>query len=168
MAREAAAAYHDGMISFRITGLRAEPFIPLFGRSDRDLAALGAKRYIVDRHPGFPDRISMRDLQIGERAILVNYEHQSASTPYRSTHAIFVGEGVTQTYNRVGEIPEVVRTRLLSLRAFDCNNMMVDADVRDGEQIESLIERLFANPETAYIHIHNAKPGCYSGRIDRA
>jgi hypothetical protein len=30
------------------------------------------------------------------------------------------------------------------------------------------IERLFANPEAAYIHAHYAKRGCYAARIDRA
>ena len=45
---------------------------------------------------------------------------------------------------------------------------MLDADVVDGRQIEAVIERFFADPKVAYIHAHNAKRGCYSGRIDRA
>ena len=45
---------------------------------------------------------------------------------------------------------------------------MLDADVTDGSEVETLIERLFANPAIAYIQVHNAKRGCYSGRIDRA
>jgi hypothetical protein len=60
-----------------------------------------------------------------------------------------------------------MRTRLLSLRAYDAEGMMLDADVVDGKDIESVISRLFAFPRVAYIHAHNAKPGCYSGRIDR-
>jgi hypothetical protein len=40
--------------------------------------------------------------------------------------------------------------------------------VVDGDAIESVIERFFENPQAAYIHVHNAKRGCYSGRIDRA
>jgi Protein of unknown function (DUF1203) len=46
--------------------------------------------------------------------------------------------------------------------------MMLDADVVSGPDIETLIARLFKNPQLAYIHAHNAKRGCYSGRIDRA
>lgn len=34
--------------------------------------------------------------------------------------------------------------------------------------MEPVIERMFANPDVGYIHVHNAKRGCYSGRIDRA
>jgi hypothetical protein len=45
---------------------------------------------------------------------------------------------------------------------------MLDADVVEGRAVEGLIARLFENPEAAYIHAHNARQGCYSGRIDRA
>ena len=46
--------------------------------------------------------------------------------------------------------------------------MTVEADVVPGTEVEGLIDRLCANPEVAYIHVHNAKQGCYSGRIDRS
>jgi len=46
--------------------------------------------------------------------------------------------------------------------------LMLDADVADGIAIEPVVTRMFANPEVSYIHVHNAKQGCYSGRIDRA
>lgn len=61
-----------------------------------------------------------------------------------------------------------MRPRLLSLRAYDAAGMMVDADVVDGHEIEALIARLLGRADSAYIHAHNAKRGCYSGRIDRA
>jgi hypothetical protein len=60
-----------------------------------------------------------------------------------------------------------MRTRVLSLRAYDAHGMMVDADIVDGSHVEGLIAGLFENPDAAYIHAHNAKRGCYSGRIDR-
>ena len=155
------------MIDFRVTGLPPEPFNNLFGLDDAQLAAAGAKRYVVDATPGFPDRIEMRDLDPGEIAILVNYEHLPGESPYRSRHAIFVREGATQAYDRVNEVPEVMRSRLLSIRGFDNEDMMLEADVIDGEDVEAAIQRFFEIPEVAYIHVHNAKRGCYSGRIDR-
>jgi hypothetical protein len=93
---------------------------------------------------------------------------QSANTPYRATHAIFVREGAEAAYDRIDEVPEVMRTRLLSLRAYDSSGMMLDADVIDGREVESVISRFLGNGQVAYIHAHNAKRGCYSGRIDRA
>jgi hypothetical protein len=155
-------------MSFRITGLSPEPFRHLFGLPDEELASLGVKRYCVDQKPGFPDRIEMRDAELGETVLLLNHVCQPADTPYRASHAIFVREGAARAYDAVGEVPGVMRTRLLSLRAFDVQGMMRDADVVEGTNIEAVIERLFADPAVSYIHVHNAKPGCYSGRIDRA
>jgi hypothetical protein len=61
-----------------------------------------------------------------------------------------------------------MRIRLLALRAYAENGMMLDADVAEGTAIEPIITRMFDNPAVSYIHVHNAKRGCYSGRIDRA
>jgi hypothetical protein len=155
-------------MSFRITGLSPEPFRHLYGISDAELERAGVKRYVADKMPGFPDRIEMRDADIGQPLLLLNHVCQPAHTPYRATHAIFVREGAQETYDRIDQVPQVMRIRLLCLRAYDSSHMMVDADVVEGRDIETLIGRLFANPEVAYIHAHNAKRGCYSGRIDRA
>jgi hypothetical protein len=155
-------------MNYRVTGLSPEPFQHLYGLPDDELAKIGVKRYVVDKKPGFPDRVAMRDMEPGEAALLLNHLSQPAATPYRATHAIFVREGATQAYDAVNELPEVMRVRLLSLRAFDADGMMIDAEVAEGAAIEPLIARLFANPAVAYIHAHNAKRGCYSGRIDRA
>jgi Protein of unknown function (DUF1203) len=152
---------------FRISGLSPEPFLHLYGLKDVQLAELGVIRCIADAHPGYPDRIEMRDAQIGESLLLLNHVCQPADTPYRASHAIFVLEGAEQTYSEVDTVPSVMRRRMLSLRAFDQTGMMLDADLVDGTSIESLITRFFANPAVAYIHVHNAKRGCYSGRIDR-
>ena len=74
-------------MDFRITGLSAEPFRHLFGLDDDQLAAHGARRMIADKKPGFPDRIELRDAEPGESVLLLNYTHQPADTPFRSSHA---------------------------------------------------------------------------------
>jgi hypothetical protein len=155
-------------MSFRITGLSPEPFRLLYGLGDEELSLRGVKRYVADHKPGFPDRIEMRDAEVGERLLLLNHICQPADTPYRASHAIFVREGAENTYDRVDEVPDVMRTRLLSMRAYDALGMMLDADVVNGRQIEDVITRFFLSSQIAYIHAHNAKRGCYSGRIDRA
>ena len=153
-------------MSFQVTGLSPDIFAPLFGLSDDELKRHRAKRVTV-RGPGYPERIEMRDAEPGEVLLLVNYEHQPADTPYRASHAIYVREGATTTYSGADELPEVMRKRLLSLRAFSEKHMMVDADVVDGETAIPVIERLFANPKVAYIQAHYAKPGCFAATIDR-
>jgi hypothetical protein len=122
---------------------------------------------VVDQSPGFPDRIEVRDLQPGETALLLNFVHQPADTPYRASHAIFVREGATDAYDAVDRIPEAIRIRPISLRAFDAAGEMLDADLLDGRDMEAAIARMFARPEVAYLHAHYARRGCYAARIDR-
>jgi hypothetical protein len=155
-------------MSFRITGLPAETFQHLFGLTDAELAAHGARRYVANAKPGFPDRIEVRDAEPGESVLLVNHVHQDADTPYRASHAVFVRDGASRSYDRVDEVPEALRSRVLSLRAFDAAHMMVDADLVEGDGLEGGIQRLLANPEVAYLHAHYAKRGCYAARIERA
>lgn len=155
-------------MTFRITGLSAEPFRHLFGLPDAQLRKHGVMRYVVDKKPGYPDRIEVRDAEPGESVLLLNYTHQPADNPYRASHAIFVLEGARKTYDRVDEVPEVMRARPISLRAFDARDLMVDADVVDGRELEGAIERFFADTRVAYLHAHYAKRGCYAARVDRA
>jgi hypothetical protein len=156
------------MTSFRIRGLATEPFQHLFGLSDDDLRAQGVSRFVVDEYPGFPDRIEMRDLALGETALLINYQHQPAANPYQSSHAIFVCEGAKVPYDRMDEIPEVMARRVISLRAFDRDDMMVEADLVDGQVLATVIGAYFDNPKIAYLHAHYAKRGCFAARIERA
>jgi hypothetical protein len=150
---------------FRISGLPAEPFQHLFTLSDAELQRHGAvRRGAADS--GYPCRISLTDAKAGDEVILVNYEHQDADTPYRSRHAIYVRRG-EQRYQATGEIPEQLRKRLLSARAFDAAGMLVDADVTEGAVLEPVIARLFADERVAYIPLHDARPGCYAARVDR-
>lgn len=155
-------------MAFRITGLSPEPFQSLFGLPEQDLESLGMKRYIVGSNPGFPDRIEMKDAQLGQSVLLLNHVCQPANTPYRASHAIFIREWATQAYDAVDQVPQSMQIRLLSLRAFTDAGMMLGAEVAEGRAIEPVIAQMFSNPEVSYIHVHNAKQGCYSGRIDRA
>jgi hypothetical protein len=155
-------------MAFRITGLSPEPFMPLYGLPDAELAGRGVLRVRVDAPLAFPDRIEMRDAHPGETMLLLNHCCQPAATPYRATHAIYVREGACVAYDELDVVPEVMRRRLLSLRAYDLAGMMLDAEVVEGVDAEPVVARLFADPQVAYIHAHNARRGCYSGRIDRA
>ena len=112
-------------MNFRVTGLPAEPFAPLFALTDAELAARGAVRRIADaRNPGYPCRVSLTDSRLGDELLLVNYEHHPVDSPYRMRFAIYVRKG-EETYDRIGEIPEQLRRRTLAARAFDDGAMMV-------------------------------------------
>lgn len=153
------------MHSFRIRGLAAEQFQTLFRMSDAELEQHLARRMIADG-AGYPCRISLTDAAPGDTVILLNYEHQRVATPFRSSHAIYVREG-ERTFDAVDEVPQQLRTRVLSLRGFDTHGMLRRAELVEGARIESAIDALFADPSVEYIHAHFAKPGCYAALIER-
>lgn len=155
-------------MSFQIHSLPAEPFADLFALSDAELRERNARRMIVQSKPGTPCRVSMADAEIGEAVILLNYQHQPADSPYQSTHAIFVRENAAQKQLNVGEVPDVIRSRLISLRLFDAAHLMIGAEVVSGEDLSDALVKAFDDPEVAYAHLHNAKPGCFAASVTRA
>jgi hypothetical protein len=156
------------MMSFQIKGLPVASFAHLFDMSDAELAVRQAVRVTADRHPGFPCRVSLRDARAGESLLLVNYEHLPVATPYRSRHAIYVRENAAEARLEVDEIPEVLRTRLLSLRSCCDGGVMFYAHVVQGRDLATAIERMLESHNAQYLHVHNAKPGCFAARVERA
>jgi Protein of unknown function (DUF1203) len=68
----------------------------------------------------------------------------------------------------MNRIPEQQQRRLLSIRAYDRRDFIIDAEVAPGIELESQVKRFFANDEVQYLHVHNARRGCYACRVDRA
>jgi hypothetical protein len=155
----------DFIMHFRIQGLPAEKFTPLFALSEDELRQHGAVRQIADGPR--PCRISLTDAKPGDELILVNYEHHAVASPYRMRFAIYVRAG-EETFDAVDAVPEQLRKRMLAVRAFDGKAMMTGWELIDGVKLEAAIERLLADPRAAYLHVHFAAPGCYAARVERA
>lgn len=154
-------------MGFQLSALDVAQFSHLFNLSDEELAARGVQRMLVTDKPGFPCRVSLRDADVGQTALLLNYEHLDAATPYRASHAIFVEEGASPAVLDRDEIPESIRSRLISVRAFDAEGMMRDADVVEGEVLAPVLQHMFEDQAVDFLHLHNAQRGCYAARVDR-
>lgn len=155
------------MPSFQLVALSPAPFAPLFALSPEELAAQGAVRVVADSKPGFPCRVSLVDAEPGEELLLLAFEHQPQNTPYRASGPIYVRAGACARALVAGEIPACVSLRQISLRAYDSSHMMVAAEVCAGEHVGAEIERQFADPLISYLHLHNAKRGCFSCMVRR-
>jgi hypothetical protein len=153
-------------MSFRVLGLSPDPFRPLFALSNAELDEIGARRIIAD-NARMPCRVSMEHAAPGEELLLLSYEHQPANTTYRATHAIYVRRVATKAFDGLDIVPEVLGSRLLAVRAFDARHMMIDAEVCAGEKAASVFGCLLDDPETSYLHVHNAARGCFAARVER-
>jgi hypothetical protein len=155
------------MSSFRLVGLEPSRFDPLFALDDAQLRAHDAIRVRADATPGYPCRISLEDAQPGDELLLLPYEHQPARSPYRASGPIYVRRGARPAVLAPGELPPYVTRRPISLRAYDAHDMMVDAGVAEGDALRPEIERLLRDARVRYIHLHNARRGCFSCKVER-
>ena len=153
-------------MTYRIKGLEPADFAALFELDDADLETRGMTRMRVD-NPSFPCRITLRDCDLGDEVILLNHVSHDGNNPYRASHAIFVSRSATEAADYVDAIPPALDRRILSLRTFDSNGMMIDAALAQPGEADPAIRRLLANPAASHIDAHNAIRGCFAARIDR-
>lgn len=154
-------------MTYQITGLPRAAFDHLIGATDAELARYNALRVTATTKPGAPCRITLEDADPGETLILVNHTSHDVANPYRASHAIFVREQAQAALTYVDSIPPVMVARVLSLRAFDVDGMMIDAVLAQPGLADEEISELLSNPNVAFIHAHNATRGCFAARIDR-
>lgn len=155
-------------MNFQFQALQAKQFDHLPRCTEEELVARGIRRMVVDAKPGYPCRVSLADAEVGEVVYLLSHVHHDVPSPYRSAGPIFVREGVSTAMPSPNEVPAMFQHRLLSVRAYDDAAMMVSADVIEGQALEGTIRRLFESQSVSYLHIHNAKPGCFNCRVVRA
>jgi hypothetical protein len=154
-------------MTYRITGIDPAPYRHLYGLSDQELASSGIIRMTVTEKPSFPCRVSLTDRDIGESVLLLNHVSHEVANPYRASHAIFVTEGADEPAIYVDKVPPVFGPRVLSLRAFDADGMMLDAALTQPGEADAGIRKLFENPNVETIHAHNATRGCFAAKIER-
>lgn len=152
---------------FQIHALSISDFEHLFEMPDAELERIGALRVKADSKPGYPCRVSLQEAEIGEDLVLLNHVHLPERSPYKSSHAIYVRKTAKPATLSPGEVPEVLSSRLLSVRGFGDDHLMKDADIVDGMDLAERLDAFLADPAIAYIHIHYAKRGCFAAKATR-
>lgn len=156
-------------MTYAIRPLPLAPFQPLFALSDDDLQTRGARRMVAETPNSAPCRVSLEDAAPGERLILVNHAHLEAErSPYRATGPIFVREQATEAPPAMAIVPDMLARRLLSVRIYDADWMMIDADVVEGADLDDRLRLWFDEPATSAVHIHTARRGCFLAEAIRA
>jgi hypothetical protein len=155
-------------VNFQIKALAKHEFDGLIQLNDQELASQSAQWILVDACPGYPCRVSLTDAKVGERVLALSYLHHDVVSPYRASGPIFVAEHAITAKLAINEIPQMLRHRLVSVRAYNAAAIMVEAEVVAGVELELAIVRLFQQSDVEYIHIHNAKPGCFNCSVHRA
>jgi Protein of unknown function (DUF1203) len=155
------------MNNFQINALNYDTFAPLFHLDGVTLAAKGMVLVVADKKPSFPCRVSLKDADIGEDVLLLPYEHLSVVSPYRASGPIYVRKKAETARLQPNEIPYMLTHRLLSVRGYDRQGMMKQATVAEGKDLKAVIHEFFDDEAIDFLHIHNAKPGCFSCEVRR-
>ncbi|MBC7937556.1 MAG: DUF1203 domain-containing protein [Rhizobacter sp.] len=153
--------------NFWVRALQDSEFTHLFNLDNAALEKMDVARMLVDKKPGFPCRVSLADAEIGEEVILVSYKYHNTHSPYMAKGPVFVRKKAKTAEFEMNELPVMLYQRLLSLRGYDKNGMMNEAAVVEGSVLREQLHKIFENPAVSYIHIHNAKPGCYNCVVER-
>jgi hypothetical protein len=153
-------------MTYRIEGLAPEAFESLFSMTDGDLAAHKAMRVTADSPTGYPCRVSLENAVPGEELVLLNHVSHDVATPFRTAYAIYVRRGAAAR-SYADEAPAYLDSRTLGLRGFDAGGMLKDALLAMPGEADARIRALFARPDIATIHAHNAAQGCFLARIER-
>ena len=154
-------------MNFICKGLDHSQFKHLFGLTNAELKEKGVIAYVADSKPGFPCRVTLKDVQPGERLLLLNYTHLDVDSPYRASHAIFVSDGANTKNCSINQVPETIRNRPVSIRGYDNRHMMVEANAVEGCESKQAIQKILANSDVSYIQVHTAKQGCFLTNVER-
>jgi hypothetical protein len=62
---------------------------------------------------------------------------------------------------------EQQRKRMLSVRAYDGEHMMVNFATLQGEGLVEKAKQLLDDERVGYLHVHYSGPGCFAVRVER-
>ncbi|KAJ7029531.1 hypothetical protein C8F04DRAFT_1116153 [Mycena alexandri] len=116
-----------------------------------------------------PCRRCLLDASPGEELHLIAYDPfpVDSVTPYRGTGPIFIHAYDCGLFD--GDVlPERQLRRQMSIRAYDQSHMLMAAETVDGTELEKVAGGMLADEKARYVNVHNAKPGCFAVRIERA
>ena len=156
------------MTDFIIKPLEKHIFAGFVKATELELKTHNATWILADANPGFPCRVSLVEANVGERVLVLPYAHHDVASPYRASGPIYVREHAEAAQLGVNEIPEILRERVLSVRAYNNQHYMVHAEIVQGAALQASIRKLLDNSHLAYLHIHNANPGCFNCSVYRA
>jgi hypothetical protein len=123
-----------------------------------------------DRHETYPCRHCLCEAPGADGMLLLSYQTPKPKSVYGHPTAIFLCVRDCARFDQTDEVPEIVRNRHVSFRAFRSDGAMVyhANELADGAGHDVAIRRIFAREDVAFINAHTAKAGCMLCHIERA
>lgn len=101
--------------------------------------------------------------------LLIAYRPFDKPSPYAETGPVFVHAENCQGYARHDLYPDEFRGRQQVFRCYDTEGNILGGHLAEPtEDVEVVIEELFADPTVEYIHTRNVVFGCYMLQLRRS
>jgi hypothetical protein len=136
------------------------------GQDDRGNALI---RRVADG-PGFPCRHCLALARPGEAMLLGSFNLERPQGVYWTPSPIFLHAEPCPAFAAPNQLAETVRQNpLVSLRCYDAAGLVLyDLGlVLDGAEAEAPLRQRLADPRTAFVNIHTARPGCLLAVVER-
>jgi Protein of unknown function (DUF1203) len=118
---------------------------------------------------GEPLRCCLRIAKPGEQMLLIAYRPFDKPSPYAETGPVFVHADSCEGYSRHDLYPDEFRSRQQVFRCYDTDGNILGGHLTEPtEDVEAVIEQLFADPTVEYIHTRNVIFGCYMLELRRS
>jgi hypothetical protein len=151
--------------AFRIHALPADI---LNGARTSDVDRSGNRVERIVASGGEPLRCCLRNAEPDQELILFGYEPPIPTSPYREVGPVFAHAHPCQG-PATDAYPPDWYGRPQVLRAYDRRGWIHDATrIHDGQDPETMITEVFAEPDVVQIHSRNVAHGCYMFAITRA
>ena len=128
--------------------------------------ASGAAVLPEDDGGSFPVRCCLSDERSADEVLLLSVRMPSAESPYTAPSPVYIHRGPCAGREPSAVVPEILRDRRLSLRAYDERHMITGTAVVEGGDVERAAAALLDDERASYVFAHFAGPGCYACRID--
>lgn len=142
-------------------------WLPLPGLTPPNPTQPNAVTYVADAEQRYPCRRCLHDGAPGEEMTLLSYDPFRGDSPYRKASPIFVHKRGCELY-RGAEMPEQQKRRPMTLQGYDASHMMVNSgSAEGGAEVERVCMEMLGDERVDYLHLHNAKSGCFSVGVER-
>ena len=143
-------------VRFRATGLDDA------GNALRRMAATGPT--------GFPCRHCLRCAATGDAMLLGSWHLPRPRGIYWTPSPIFLHADACPRFIEDDTVAPIIRDNaLVSVRAYDAEDQCLYdlGHVTAGAEVDPPLERALADPRTAFVNVHTARPGCLLSRVER-
>ena len=142
-----------------------------FRRTGIDDGGNALRRFVAAEGGGYPCRHCLRSALPGEAVLLGSYHLPRPRGVYWTPSPVFLHADACPRFDAPGEVAPIVRSNILvSVRSYDAEDQCVYelGQVCPGGEVDAPLGRALADPRTAFVNLHTAKPGCLLTRVERA